>query len=97
MWYICDVLYEVLYIRVSCFVVRGSAVSRRYINVCICDMFSVGNVYLDHLKLRALMVKGMSILENVMLSSNKCNEPPCLVQPIGTHGGEVMYFEGELG
>ena len=35
--------------------------------------------------------------------SNKCNEPtPCLVQPIGTHGGEVMYvgcvcFRGELG
>ena len=24
--------------------------------------------------------------------SNECNEPtPCLVQPIGTHGGEVMY------
>ena len=34
---------------------------------------------------------------------NKCNEPtPCLVQPIGAHGGEVMYFgsfcfRGELG
>ena len=32
-----------------------------------------------------------------------CNEPTsCLVQPIGTHGGEVMYFgcvcyRGELG
>ena len=25
--------------------------------------------------------------------SNKCDEPTsCLVQPIGTHGGEVMYF-----
>ena len=45
-----DVLYAVLYVRVSCFVVRGCAVSRRYINVCNCDMFSIVNVYPDHLK-----------------------------------------------
>ena len=38
MWYVCDVLYDVLYIRVSCFVVRESAVSRRYIDVCNCDV-----------------------------------------------------------
>ena len=50
MWYIRDVLYAVLYVRVSCFVVRGCGVSRRYIDVCYCDMFSVVNVYLDHLK-----------------------------------------------
>ena len=37
------------------------------------------------------------------LVSNGCNEPTsCLVQPIGTHGGEFMYFgcgcfRGELG
>ena len=49
-WYVCDVLYAVVYVRVSCFVVRGCAVSRRYINVCNCDMFSVVNVDLDHLK-----------------------------------------------
>ena len=48
-WYVCDVLYAVLYVRVSCFVVRGCAVSRRYIYVCNCDIFSVVNVYLDHL------------------------------------------------
>ena len=35
---------------ISCFVVRGCAVSKRYINVCNCDMFSVVNVYHDHLK-----------------------------------------------
>ena len=63
MWYVCDVLYAVLYVRVSCFVVRGCAVSRRYINVCNCDLFSVVNVYLDHLKsvLCVLMVEGMSV------------------------------------
>ena len=33
-WYVCDVMYAVLYVRVSCFVV-----------------FSVVNVYLNHLKL----------------------------------------------
>ena len=41
MWYICDVPYAVLYVRVSCFVVRVCAVSRRYINVCNCDKFGV--------------------------------------------------------
>ena len=50
MWYVCDVLYAVLYVRVRCFVVRGCAVSRRYINVCNCDIFSVVNAYHDHLK-----------------------------------------------
>ena len=30
---------------------RGSAVSRMYIDVCYCDVFSVVNVYLDYLKL----------------------------------------------
>ena len=29
---------------------RGCGLSRRYIDVCYCDMFSVVNVYLDHLK-----------------------------------------------
>ena len=50
MWYVRDVLYAVLYVRFSCFVVRGCGVSRRYIDVCYCDMFSVVNVYHDHLK-----------------------------------------------
>ena len=36
MWYVRDVLYAVLYVRVSCFVVRGCGVSRRYIDVVIC-------------------------------------------------------------
>ena len=31
MWYVRDVLYAVLYVRVICFVVRGCGVSRRYI------------------------------------------------------------------
>ena len=43
-WYVRDVLYVVLYARVSCFVVRGCAVSRGYMNVCNCDMFSVAYV-----------------------------------------------------
>ena len=30
MWYVCDVLYLVLDVRVNCFVVRGCAVSGRY-------------------------------------------------------------------
>ena len=35
---------------VNCFVVHGCAVSRRYINVCSSDVFSVVNMYLDYLK-----------------------------------------------
>ena len=58
MSYVCDVQYAVLYIRVICFVVRGCAVSRRYINVCNCDMFSVVNVYLDHLKCCVVCIHG---------------------------------------
>ena len=44
MWYVCDVLYAVLYVRVSCFVVRGCAVSRRYIYmfiIVICLVFLI--------------------------------------------------------
>ena len=51
MWSECqrvECAYAVLYVRVSCFVVRGCGVSRRYIDVCYCDMFSVVNVYLYH-------------------------------------------------
>ena len=50
MWYVRYVLYAVLYARVSCFVVHGCGVTRRYIDVCNCDMFSIVNVYLYHLK-----------------------------------------------
>ena len=78
MCYVRDVLYAVLYVRVSCFVVRGCGVSRRYIDVCYCDMFSIVNVYHDHLKfyvLCVLIVEGMSDVV-----SNECNEPTsCLV------------------
>ena len=55
MWYVCDVL---LYVRVSCFVVRGCAVLRRYIHDFNCDMFSVVNVYLDHLKFCVVCIDG---------------------------------------
>ena len=78
MWYVRDVLYAVLYVRVSCFVVRGCGVSRRYIDVCYCDMFSVVNVYLDHLSsmLCVLIVEGMSVVVNVMLSLMSVMSPP---------------------
>ena len=95
---VCDVLYAVVYVRVSCFVVRGSAVSRRYINVCNCDMFSLVNVYHNHLKFCVVCIDGQRYV-----CCSECIEPtPCLVQHIGMPGGEVMYFgcvyfRGELG
>ena len=57
-WYVCDLMYAVLYVRVSCFVVRGCAVSRKYIDVCHCDVFSVVNVYLGYLKLCVVCIYG---------------------------------------
>ena len=83
MLYVCDV---------------GPTVSRRYIHVFNCDMFSVVNVYLDHLKFCVVCNAGRRYV-----CCSECNEPiSCVVQPIGTHGGEVMYFgcvcfRGELG
>ena len=104
MWYVRDVLYAVLYDRVSCFVVRGCAVSRRYIHVCNCDMFSVVYVYLDHLKFCVVCIDGRrDVCCSECNVSNECNEPTsCLVQPVGSHCFEVMYFvcfgfRGELG
>ena len=73
-----------LYVRVSGFVVRGCAVSRRYIHVCNCDMFSGVNVYLDHLKFCIVCIDGrsMSVVVNVMLSLMSVMSPlPALFNP----------------
>ena len=94
MWYVCDVLYAVLYACVSCFVVRGCAVSIRYIHDCNCDMCSVDNVYLDHLKFCVVCNDGRRYVccSECNVVSNECDEPTsCPVQPIGMRGGEVMY------
>ena len=76
-----------LYVRVSCFVVCGWGVSRRYIDVCYCDMFSVVNVYLDHLKFCVVCINSMSVVHSdCNVVSNECNDPnPRLVQPVGAH------------
>ena len=74
MWYVCDRLYAVLYVRVSCFVVRGCAVSRRHIHVV--------NVYLAHLKLCVVCIDGRRYVccSECNGVSNECNEPTsCLV------------------
>ena len=93
------------YVRVNCFVVRGCAVSKRYIDACNCDMFSAVNVYLDHLKFCVVCVNGRMYVccGKYYVVSNECDELiSCRVQPIGAHCCEVMYlgcfgFRGELG
>ena len=75
------------------------------INVCYCDMFSVVNVYLDHLKFYVVCINGRRYVYGgeCYVVSNACDEPTsCLVQPIVAHCCEVMYFgyfdfRGELG
>ena len=74
-------LYAVLYVLVNCVVVRGCAVLRRYINVCISDVFSVVNVYIDS-KLCVLIVERMPVVVNVMLSLMSVMSPhPALCNP----------------
>ena len=63
------------------------------------------HVYLDHLKFCVVCINGRRYVccSECNVVSNEYNEPTsCFVQPIGTHGGEVMYiwcvfFRGELG
>ena len=78
MWYVRDVLYAVLYVRVICFVVRRCGVWRRYIDVCYCDMFSVVNVYLDHLKFCDVCINSRRYVccSECDVVSNECNDPP---------------------
>ena len=81
--------------RVSGFLVRGCAVSRRYIHVCNCDMFSV-----DYLKFCLVCINGRRYVccSKCNVVFNECNEPTlCLAQPVDTHGGEVMYFSFSFG
>ena len=69
-------LYAVLYVCVCCFVVCGCPVSRRYIDVCYCDVFSVVNVYLDHLKLCVVCINGrryMCASSAVFISLVRCH------------------------
>ena len=72
---------------------------------CNCDMFSVVNMYLDHLRFCVVCIDGRRYVccSECNVVSNECNgSNSFLVQPIGAHGGEVMYFggvyfRGELG
>ena len=61
-------------------------VSRRYIDVFYCDMFSVVNVYLDLLKFYVVCINSRRYVccSECDVVSNECNEPTSwLVQPIG--------------
>ena len=62
-------------------------------------------MYLDHLKLSVVCINSQRYVccSECDVVSNECNEPTfCLVQPVGAHCCEVMYFgcfgfRGELG
>ena len=63
-------------------------------------MFSVVNVYLDHLKFCVACINGRRYVccGVCYVVSDECDEPTSyLVQPIVAHCCEVMYFRGELG
>ena len=74
---------------------HGCSASRRYIDVCYCDMFSVINVYLDHLKLCIVCINGRRYVccGECYVVSDECDEPTsCPVKPIVAYCSEVMYF-----
>ena len=77
MWYVCDVLYVVLYVRVHCFVGLGCAISSKYVNVCNSDVFSVVNMYHDHLKFCIVFINGQSYVycSEWYVVSNEGDEP----------------------
>ena len=77
MLYVFDVLYAVLYVRVRCFVVRGDAVSRRYINVCNSDVLIV-NMYFDNSKFCVFMVECMLVVVNVISLTRVMSISPVL-------------------
>ena len=82
-------------VRIECGMFVMYCLEEVYINVYNCDLFSVVNVYLDHLKLCVVCINGRRYVccSEYNVVSNECNEPTsCIVQPIGTHGHEVMYF-----
>ena len=55
----------VMCVPVKCFVVCGMCCLEDLYK-CNCDVFSVVNKYLDHLKLCVLMLEGMSLAVNAM-------------------------------
>ena len=59
----------------------GCAVSRRYIDVFYCDIFSVVNVYLDHLNFCVVCINGRRHVccgECYVVSMSVMSPPPAL-------------------
>ena len=81
-----------LCVRVNCVVVREYAVSRRYINVCNSDVFSVVNMYLDHLKFYVVCINGGGYICCIecYVVYNVCDKPTHRLQTTQpTSGGAV--------
>ena len=60
-------------------------------------MFSVVNVYLDHLNFCVVWINSRRYVccSECNVISNECNKPTsCHVQPSGAHCCEVLYFGG---
>ena len=78
-----------LYVHVSCFVVCGCGVSRRYIDVCYCDMFSIVNVYLDHLKFCVVCINSQMYV--------CCSECNVVDHGVLLHKMNMLGITGKLG
>ena len=81
----CGIFLMCCMARVNCFVVRGCAVFRRYINICNSDVFSFVDMYLEYLKFCVVFINGRRYVccSECYTVFNECGEPtPCLGQPI---------------
>ena len=74
-WYVYDVLYAAVYVRVSCFVMRGCAVSRRYIDGCNIVMCLV--LLMCTLTICGVCINGRRYVccSECNVVSNECDEP----------------------
>ena len=61
----------------------------------MCLVVLIVNMYLDHLKFYVVCINGRRYVwcSECYVVSNESDEPTsCIVQPIGVHSGEVLYF-----
>ena len=94
MWYVRDVLYAVLHVRVNCLVVRGCAISKRCIHICNSDVFSVVNMYHDHLNSMLCVGRRYVCCSEYYVVSNECDGSIyCLLQPM-LFCNTVVKFRG---
>ena len=76
--------------------VCAASISRRHINVCNGDLFSVVNVYHDHFNFGVVCINGRRYVSCSECNgvSNECNDPtlPCATYQYIRWSGDVFFI-----